>query len=157
MAASSAGLDPFHKFQYGSGLRIEGFGGSCPGLRARRGTEAIGRDATLKIERRETPFSRLLYSAAKRVGTANLPLPRFLHPMLRLLSTKECFLFCVGLPLISRSNRSSEEDVSRSSVSPFKGCRLSSGTPKFMWATTYAFGGIGHLHSWIAIHTSGML
>lgn len=36
----------------------------------------------LKIRRRESPFSRFLYSLAIWVRTANLPLPRFVDPVL---------------------------------------------------------------------------
>lgn len=38
----------------------------------------------LRIRRQETPFYRFLYNLAVRVKTANLPLPRFVHPVLGL-------------------------------------------------------------------------
>jgi len=37
----------------------------------------------LRVRRRETPFYRFLYALAKALITANLPLPRFLMPLLR--------------------------------------------------------------------------
>ncbi len=42
----------------------------------------------LKIKRQETPFYRSLYNVAKKLQTANLPLPRFMLPVLKL------FYFC---------------------------------------------------------------
>jgi len=39
----------------------------------------------LKIKRGETPFYRFLRSLAKRLISSTLPLPRFLHPLLRLV------------------------------------------------------------------------
>src|SRR5580658_9467659 len=39
----------------------------------------------LRIKRRETPFFRFLYTLAQHVRIASLPLPRFFHPVLRML------------------------------------------------------------------------
>lgn len=50
----------------------------------------------LKIKRRETPFYRFLYTLARGLTSANLPLPRFLHPLLRsLYSTHEGALWAL--------------------------------------------------------------
>jgi len=50
----------------------------------------------LKIKRRETPSYRFLYDLTKRTISANLPLPHFLNPFLRMLySTHEGTLFAL--------------------------------------------------------------
>ena len=50
----------------------------------------------LKIRRGETPFYRRLRNIAKRVRSSNLPLPRFVHPALRICFRVRQAVFAAG-------------------------------------------------------------
>lgn len=48
-------------------------------------SEAVIQELALKIKRQETPLYRSLYNVARKLQRAKLPLPKFMHPILKSL------------------------------------------------------------------------